>query len=167
MASAPITAQPDSSQTQEHLQDAKESFRDAGSHLQQAASSAARGMGQQAQNAAANLTQKAKEVTSTAAAKAEDVAHKAEHQTDSALSAVGEKMSSLASSIRSNAPQEGMVGSAASTVADKLDTSGRYLRASGVRRITDDLAEVVRRHPIPAVITVFSVGLVIGMAARR
>jgi len=28
-------------------------------------------------------------------------------------------------------------------------------------------ADVVRRHPIPAVITVFSLGLVIGMAASR
>jgi hypothetical protein len=36
-----------------------------------------------------------------------------------------------------------------------------------VHEITEDLANVVRRHPIPSVLAVFSVGLLIGMAARR
>jgi ElaB/YqjD/DUF883 family membrane-anchored ribosome-binding protein len=178
MANTPSMPQSGSSQTREHLQDAKESLKDAASHAQQAGASAARGVGQQVQGTASNLTQKAKDAASTmgdkareaasnVATKAEDLAGKAGEKTDNALTAVGEKMSTLAGTIRSSAPHEGVLGSTASAVADKLESSGRYLQESGVHEITEDLADVVRRHPIPSVLAVFGVGLLIGMAASR
>jgi cell division septum initiation protein DivIVA len=156
MANSPTTPQSGASPAREHLREAKETARDAASHLQKAGSSAAREAAQHAQDTASNLAQRA-----------EDVAGKAEEKTDSALSAVGQKMSTLAGSIRTHAPHEGVIGSTASSVAEKLDSGGRYLQESGVREISDDLAGVVRRHPIPSVLAVFGVGFLLGMAARR
>jgi hypothetical protein len=178
MANTPTTPQPAGSPAREHLRDAKENVKEAASHLQQAGSAAARGAAQQAQNTASNLGQKAsdaatdvanktREAASTLAQRAENVADKAEEKTDSALSAVGQKMSSLAGSIRSHAPHEGVIGSTATTVAESLESGGRYLQESGVRAMGDDLAAVVRRNPIPSVLAVFGVGFLLGMAARR
>jgi vacuolar-type H+-ATPase subunit H len=162
----------------DHLDAAKHDVKDAAGHTQQAASSAAQGMGQkardtassagqQAKDMASNVGQKAQDMASNLSSKAKDAASTAEHKTDDALSSVGQGMSSLAGSIRTNAPHEGMLGSAASAVADRLDASGRYLSESGVREIGDDIADVVRSHPIPSLLTVFGIGFLAGMCARR
>jgi hypothetical protein len=138
------------------MEEAREKLREAGMHAQQAAGAAARGAMQQAQTMTTGLTEKAKEASG-----------QAEDKTDKAISTVGEKMTALAGSLRAHAPHDGPMGSAASTVAEKLETGGQYLQESGVREITEDLAGVIRRHPIPALLAVFGVGFLIGMSARR
>jgi ElaB/YqjD/DUF883 family membrane-anchored ribosome-binding protein len=60
-----------------------------------------------------------------------------------------------------------MIGSAAGAVADQLETGGRYLQQHGISDMTDDLAGVVRRNPLPALCVAFGVGFMIGMVSRR
>jgi len=124
-------------------------------------------VGQKAQEVASNLTDKAKEVASNISQRAGDVAHTAEKKTDDTLASMGQRISSMAGSLRQTAPREGVVGSAAGAVADRLDSSGRYLQEHGVSEITDDIAGVIRRNPLPALCLAFGVGFFIGMAARR
>src|SRR5260370_35554843 len=165
-------------QAREHLQQGKENIKEAAGHAQQAASSAAQGLGQMAQNTASNLTQQAKDAASNLGQKAQDaasnlghkgqdVASSAQHKTDDALSSMGERVSSLAGTLRSSVPQEGVVGSTAAVVADKLDSTGRYLKEHGVSEIKDDLADIVMGHPIPSLLVVFGVGFLGGKATRR
>jgi cell division septum initiation protein DivIVA len=154
-------------QAREHLQQAKENIKEAAGQGQQAASSAAQGLGQMAQNTASNVAQQARDTASNLGQKAQDVASSAQHKTDDALSSMGERVSSLAGTLRSSVPQEGVVGSTAAVVADKLDSTGRYLKEHGVSEIKDDLADIVRGHPIPSLLVVFGVGFLAGMAMRR
>ncbi|MFL5240754.1 MAG: hypothetical protein ACJ8FY_01485 [Gemmataceae bacterium] len=165
-------------QAREHLQQGKENIREAAGHGQQAASSAAQGVGQKAQSTAGNLGQQAKDMASnlgqkaqdaasTISQKAQDAASTAQDKTDQALSTMGEKVSSFAGTLRSSAPQEGVVGSTAAAVADSLDSTGRYLKEHGVSEIRDDLADIVRGHPIPSLLVIFGVGFLAGMAVRR
>ena len=86
---------------------------------------------------------------------------------EEALGAVGQGMSHLAGSIRQNVPREGVLGSAAGSVAEGLEAGGRYLREHGLSEIADDLGRVVRRHPLPALLAVFGVGFLLGSALRR
>jgi ElaB/YqjD/DUF883 family membrane-anchored ribosome-binding protein len=155
------------SQAREHAEAAKSNLQQAGSEGRQAASSAASGLAQKAQDAASGVAERAKDLAANVGQRASDIAHKAEGKTDDALSSVGQRMSSVAGSLRQAAPRSGVVGSAAGAVADGLESSGRYLQEHGVGDITDDLAGVIRRNPLPSLCVAFGIGFLIGMVSRR
>jgi len=126
----------------------------------QTAKEAAANLGHKAQDTASNLAQKARDT-------AGDLGHKAQERAGDALGAVGQGMSSLAGSIRQNVPREGMLGSAAGSVAEGLESGGRYLREHDVNEIGADVGRLVRQHPLPALLTVFGIGFLLGSALRR
>ncbi len=107
------------------------------------------GSGQQAQDT--GLTQRVQDMTSTATQKAAQAA-----------SAVGEQMSNLAGTLRERMPQEGMMGAAATTVADSLTAGGRYLQQHDLEAIGKELTDLVRRYPIPCVLAGFGIGFLVG-----
>jgi len=123
--------------------------------------------GQSVQEAAPDLTQKARETAGDLGHRAKELAGAAAERTDDALGAVGQGMSSLAGTIRQNVPHEGVLGSAAGSVAEGLDTGGKYLREHGLNEIGDDVGRLVRQHPLPALLTVFGIGFLLGSALRR
>lgn len=121
----------------------------------------------QAQQAAAALGQKAQEAAAQVGHKAHEAASAVAEKTDDALSSMGERMTSLAGTLRERAPHEGMLGSAAATVADQLQSGGHYLQEHGLQEITNDLAAVIRRHPVQSVFLALGVGFFAGMVSRR
>jgi len=120
-----------------------------------------------AQEAASHLGQQARDAASSAADKARNLASAAGDRADDALGSVGQGMSSLAGTLRQKAPHEGMLGTAAGTVAENLEAGGRYLREHDLGDIGEDLTSLVRQHPLPAVLCVFGVGFLLGSALRR
>jgi len=154
-------------QAREHTEAAKSHLQQGGTETRQAASAAASGLAQKAQDTAANVGEKARNLASNVSQRAGDLAERAEGKADDALSSMGQRMSSMAGSLRQSAPREGVVGSAAGAVADRLESGGRYLQEHGISDIGDDLASVVRRNPFPALCVAFGVGFLIGMVARR
>jgi hypothetical protein len=122
---------------------------------------------EQAESAKGHLQQAGSEAKQAAASAASGLTQKAHEKTDDALSSMGQRMTSMAGSLRETAPREGVVGSAAGAVAERLESGGRYLQNHGVSEITDDLTNVVRRNPLPALCLAFGVGLLIGIVARR
>jgi hypothetical protein len=128
---------------------------------------AASNIGQKAQETASQLGQKAQEAASSAAHKAQDAASAVAGRAEDALASVGDRMSSWGSTLREQAPHEGMVGSAASSVADQLQSGGRYLQEHGFRDMTEDLTAVVRHYPVQSVLLALGVGFFAGMASRR
>lgn len=115
---------------------------------------------------ASNLGDKAKDAASTVSQKAEDLASNVGHKAEDATTAVGDSMKNLASSIREKAPQGGFVGSASSTVADTLESGGRYLQEEGLSGIADDLTNLIKRNPIPALLVGIGLGYMIARATR-
>jgi len=126
---------------------------------------------QKAQNVASDLAHKAQETASTVANKAQNLAGQAADRADDAISAVGERMSGLAGTIRQSGPREGVLGSATSTVAENLRSTGDYLKEHGVREMADDMTNLVKRYPVQSLLVGFGVGLLIGFslssASRR
>jgi ElaB/YqjD/DUF883 family membrane-anchored ribosome-binding protein len=85
---------------------------------------------------------------------------------DAGASSVGGGMKSLASTIRQQGPHEGMLGNASSTVARGLEQGGRYLQKEGLTGMADDLSEVIKRNPIPAVLVGIGIGFMLGQLTR-
>lgn len=148
----------------------KDHAKQAASHAGQAASHAGQAVSEgvgQARQAASEAAGQARQGASTLGQKAQDMAGAASHKADQALSSVGEGMSSLAGTLREKAPQEGMLGSAASAVAQGLESSGHYLQEHGLSDIGADINGLVRRYPLAAVGIALGLGFMLGSALRR
>jgi len=126
------------------------------------ASSAAHTAGQ----TASGVAQKAKDMASSATSTASDLASNLGQRAEDASSAVASGMRSLAGTLRENLPHEGMVGSAGSAVADTLERGGRYLEQEGFSGMSEDLTNLIRRNPIPAVLIGIGVGFLIARSMR-
>jgi len=113
---------------------------------------------EKARDAAQAGMDKARDLASTGYDKAKDAA-------EGATSSVGSGMESLAGTIRDHSPG-GMLGSAASSVADTLEKGGRYIREEGLGGIADDLTGTIRRNPIPSVLVAVALGFLLARATR-
>jgi len=83
------------------------------------------------------------------------------------MSAVGERIGSLAGVIREKAPHEGAVGTAATTVAEKLDVAGSYLQERDVNHMLSDLSGMIRRYPVPSLLIGLGIGYLLARGTRR
>lgn len=110
---------------------------------------------------------KVQSAVSSAMDKAQELASTAGKRVDEATSALGERAKSAASALRERAPQEGMLGSASGAVADTLDSAGRYLQEEGIVGMAEDVAELIRRNPIPAMFVGIGIGFMLAKALRR
>jgi hypothetical protein len=75
-------------------------------------------------------------------------------------------MRNLAGTIRQSAPSEGIIGSAASTVADSLDASGRYLEEETLSHLGREATDLIRRYPLQAVLVGIGIGFLMARATR-
>jgi hypothetical protein len=137
-----------------------------GSSMSEQAKDMASSAAQKAGEAAWSATQKAKDMASSVGHSAGDVASNVGQKAEDATSAVGGSMRSLAGTLRENLPHEGMMGSASSTVAETLDRGGRYLQEEGLRGVGQDLTNLIRRNPIPALLIGIGVGFLIARSMR-
>jgi hypothetical protein len=123
-----------------------DTMKSAGSDLKQRAEAA----GETAKEFASGIGEKAKEAASAVGQKADD-----------AVAAVGGGMRSLAETIREKSPHEGMLGRASSSVAGTLDTGGRYLQDEGLSGMAEDVTNLIRRNPIPAMLIGVGLGFLL------
>ena len=84
-----------------------------------------------------------------------------------ATKTVGGKMSSVAGTIRENAPQEGTIASAAKTVANQLDDAGSYLQDNTFKHMARDVTGLIRRYPIHSLLIGLGVGYLFSRRSGR
>lgn len=104
----------------------------------------------------------AREAAATVADRARDVGRKAEE----AAGTIASGMQSLAGSVRDKGPRGGMLGAASEKVADSLESGSRYLEKQGLSGVAGDLTNLVRDHPIPALLLGIGLGFLIARATR-
>ena len=119
------------------------------------------------QNQGQGIVDKAKDVASNVADRARDVASGVADRADSAMHGVGERMTNLADRLRSNAPSEGMIGSAAGTVADNLRSAGEYLRNKDLGDVGGDITNLVKTYPMYSLLAAVGIGYLLGTALSR
>lgn len=141
-------------------------FQDAAGTTMDKAKDTASNFADKAKDAAGTVADKAKDALSNAGDRARDAGKSAVHMADNATAKVGHSIENAADRLRDKAPHEGMMGSAASTVADTLERSGRYLQDEGISGMAEDLTGLIKRNPIPALLIGLGVGYLIGRALR-
>jgi ElaB/YqjD/DUF883 family membrane-anchored ribosome-binding protein len=114
------------------------------------------------QQTASSVTEKAQELWENRGETAAQIQERA----GQALSSVGEQMKHLAGTLRERAPQEGMVGSAASVVANTLESGGSYLQEQDLSEMVEDVSTVIRRYPIPSVLVGVGIGFLLAKTFR-
>jgi len=137
-----------------------------GSDVKQWAQEAGAQLADKARDTASSVAGQARDAASSVARTAGNVASAIGERADDATSSVGSGIKSLAGTLRENAPHGGMMGSAASSVADALETSGRYLQEHGLGDIGSDFVNLIRRNPIPAVLVGIGIGYLFARATR-
>jgi uncharacterized protein YjbJ (UPF0337 family) len=84
-----------------------------------------------------------------------------------ATTMVGEQLGALADVIRDKAPSAGTMGTAASTVADKLGAAGSYLQEKQVEHLAGDVTDLIRRYPMASLLIGFGMGYLLARSTRR
>jgi hypothetical protein len=110
-----------------------------------------------ARDVAGSLADAGRTAASGMADAGRSAARSAGQAADSATTKAGEKIESLAGTVREYGPHSGVMGSATETVAQGLERGGRYLEDQGLSGLTNDLTDMVKRNPIPALL--FGIGL--------
>jgi hypothetical protein len=90
-----------------------------------------------------------------------------EEKAEQATKAVGTGMESLGGAIHEHEPAEGTLHNIGEAVADKLEGGGRYLEARGLKGIGEDLTNVIRQNPIPALLVGLGVGVLLAHLVKR
>jgi len=134
---------------------------DKGGDLMDKGKDAAAGAMDKAKDMAGTAVDKARDMAGTAVDKAKDMASGMGRKAEDATHAVGRGMESLAGTVRDSLPHEGMFGSAASSVAGGLESSGKYLEQEGLQGIADDVTNMIRRNPIPALVLGIGLGFLL------
>jgi len=137
------------------MQTAGEKLQQAGSHVGQAAQETAQAAGQKAQDLAHTAGQKVQEAAHAAGQKAED-----------ATASLGSGLQTAAEKVRGAGPHEGILGRATEAVAGVLDQGGKYIEKKHLTGMADDVTEVIKRNPIPAVLIAVGLGFLLGRTLR-
>jgi cell division septum initiation protein DivIVA len=152
--------------TRQNKEDRTGNVGQAASDLKDRAMETGSQVAEKAKDTASSLAGQARDAASSVARTAGNVASSVGERASEAASSVGGGMKSLASTIRDKAPDSGMMGTAASSVADALDSSGRYLQEHGLRDLGGDLANLIRRNPFPALFVGIGIGYLFARATR-
>jgi uncharacterized membrane-anchored protein YhcB (DUF1043 family) len=120
----------------------------------------------QARDVAGNVADKARDVASNLADKARSAASAAGQQAEHLTSSAGSGLRSLGESVREHAPSSGYLGSAAQSVASGLESGGRYLQDQGLSGMGEDLTNLIRRNPIPALFVGIGLGFLLARLTR-
>jgi ElaB/YqjD/DUF883 family membrane-anchored ribosome-binding protein len=137
---------------QQHTDKAKDSMHTAAD----AAKDAASHVGQAASSAASTVGKKADEWTNAAGKKAEEW-----------TASAGSKVESLADTIRDKGPSgQGMLGRANEAVASTVERTGEYLQDKNLHGMMNDMTDLIKRNPLPALFVGLGVGYLLGRAMR-
>ena len=114
-----------------------------------------------AKEMAASVVDTAKDAASSVAHMVGDAGATIGEKADDATAAVGSGMKSLAGTIRHNMPHEGALGSASASVAGSLESGGRYLQREGMGGLAKGVTDLIRHHPVPAVLVGIGIGFLL------
>jgi len=139
--------------------------KNAASEAEKAKDSAGSAAGQ-AKEAASGVMGTMKDAASHAGQAVSNVATAAGHKAEDAVGSVGRGMESLGEKMREKGPESGLLGKATGTVAGALERSGKYIEEKKISGMAEDLTEIVKRNPFPALLIAAGLGFLLARTFR-
>jgi len=165
--SSTITRQPnEADKLKSAAEQAGQSARDAANTVGQKTQDLANAVGQRAQEFVQAGEQKVKDAVQTAGQKVQETAQTVGHKAEDATAALGTSMQTAAGKVRQTLPHEGVLGHASEAVAGALERGGHYIEEKNIRGMADDITEVIKKNPIPAVLIAAGLGFLLGRTLR-
>jgi ElaB/YqjD/DUF883 family membrane-anchored ribosome-binding protein len=119
------------------------------------------------QSTAEAVRDKATQVAEDVKDKAQQVGMQVAEKADAATTTVGEKIADVAQTLREQAPESGPVAQVASSAAQTMERAGSYLQQQDLAAMRADVEQLIRQHPLEAVLIGVGVGYLIGRSTRR
>ena len=108
--------------------------------------------------AAASVGDMAHRAVSAIGAMAGQAASDAGTKADELTASAGVGIQGLGDRLGKIAPQTGVLGSASQAVAQSVKEGGKYIEDAKLSGITENIAQMIRRYPIPAVLIGIGLG---------
>lgn len=153
--------------TKSMVQNVADKAKDQASTVADKAKDVASSVTQGASHLASSVGQSASHLAGSVSEGAGNLASGAAHKADDAAAAAGSSIQSFADTLRKSTPNEGMVGAASNRIADTLESGGKYLEEQGLTGMADDLAAMVKRYPIGALVVGVGIGYILARATSR
>lgn len=90
-----------------------------------------------------------------------------EEKAEQATKTVGAGMESLGCTVQEYKPDTGVLHDMGESLAAKLESGGRYLETHGLTGVGEDITNMVRRNPIPALLVGIGVGILLARMVKR
>lgn len=110
----------------------------------------------------ASVDQMANHAASAVGAMASQAACDVSKKADDLTARAGVGIQELGDRLSHSTPHEGMLGSASQSVASAVKGGGEYIESAKLSGITEDIARVIRRNPIQAVLIAIGLGWYVG-----
>ncbi len=115
-----------------------------------------------AKEAAASVGEMASHAGSAVGAMAHQAACEVGKKADELTASAGVSIQGLGDRLSNSAPHAGILGSASQAVAKTVKDGGDYLEHAKLSGMTEDVAQLVRRNPIPAILIAIGLGWFVG-----
>jgi hypothetical protein len=122
--------------------------------------------GNEAKEAAVSAGEMASHAASAVGSAASQGASDVGKKVDQLTSSAGEGLQGWGDSLSENTPHTGMLGKASQATAQSIKDGGKYLEEAKLSGMAEDMAELVRRNPVPAVLIAIGLGWFVARALR-
>lgn len=119
-----------------------------------------------AKEGVAGVVDKVKDMASQAGQAVGTAATTVGRKAEDAVGSVGSGMHSLGEKIHEKAPEQGVLGKTAECVANTLEAGGRYLEEKKISGMAEDVTNLIRRNPIPALLVGIGLGFLLARTFR-
>jgi hypothetical protein len=109
---------------------------------------------------------KAREAVGSVGEMAAETACAVGKKADDLTAAAGHEIKEFGETVAKKTPHEGVAGHAAQSVAETIKGSGKYIEEAKLSGMAHDVEQVIKTHPIPALLICFGVGFCIGRAMK-
>jgi len=116
--------------------------------------------------AGAQALDKAKEAVGSVGEMAAHTASAVGHKADDLTAAAGHEIREFGDTISKKAPHEGLTGQASQAVADTIKGTGQYIEDVKLSGMARDVEQVVKNHPLPALLVCLGIGFCLGRALK-
>jgi len=117
-----------------------------------------------AKNIGATVVDKAKDAATSVGDMATSAAGAVGQKADDMTAAAGHGIKGFGDTIARNTPHEGWTGAATQAVAEGFRGTGRYMEDAKLSGMAHDVENVIKNHPIPALLITFGIGFCLGRA---